>query len=76
MILLGSPGKLDGAIWSILQYILSKFALKNVIVARYNLLCFGVNFDDILVNKNIQKRISFIQNSDIAASRLLGCNNK
>ena len=76
MILLGCPGKLDGAIWSILEYILIKFALKNVIVARYNLLCFGVNFDDILLNKNIQKRISFIQNIDIAASRLLGCNNK
>ena len=34
-----------------------------------NLLRFGVNFDKILVNKNIQKRIIFIYNNDIAAAR-------
>ena len=35
-----------------------------------NLLRFGVNFDKILVNKNIQKRIIFIYNNDIAAARV------
>ena len=31
---------------------------------------FGVNFDKILLNKNIQKRIIFIYNNDIAAARV------
>ena len=31
---------------------------------------FGVNFDTILLNKNIQKRIIFIYNIDIAADRV------
>ena len=65
--------KLDGTIWSILEYIILKFALTNVIIVRCNLLRFGVNFDKILLNKNIQKCINFIQNNDIAAARLLGC---
>ena len=43
------------------------FALNNVIVVRCNLLSFEVNFDKILLNKNIQKRIIFIYNNDIAA---------
>ena len=34
------------------------------------LLSFGVNFDEILFNKNIQKRINFIYNNDIAAARV------
>ena len=74
--LLESPGKkLDDAVWSILEYIFLKFVLNNnnVIVVRGILLRFGVNFDKILLNKNIQKRIIFIQNNDIAAARLLGC---
>ena len=44
-------------------------ALNNVIVIRCNLLSFGVNFNKILLNKNIQKRIIFIYNNDIAAAR-------
>ena len=47
-----------------------KFALNNVIVVRCNLLSFGVNFDKILLDKNIQKRIIFIYNYDIAAARV------
>ena len=47
-----------------------KFALNNVIVVRCNILCFGVNFDKILLNKNIQKRIFFIYNNEIAAARV------
>ena len=47
-----------------------KFALNNVIVVRCNLLNFRVNFDKILLNKNIQKRIIFIYNNDIAAARV------
>ena len=47
-----------------------KFALNNVIVVRCNLLSFGVNFDKILLDKNIQKRITFIYNDDIAAARV------
>ena len=39
-------------------------------VVRCNLLSFGVNFDKILLNKNIQKRIIFIYNNDIAAGRV------
>ena len=35
-----------------------------------NILHFGVNFDKILLNKNIQKRIFFIYNNDIAAARV------
>ena len=35
-----------------------------------NLLSFGVNFDKIFLNKNIQKRIFFIYNNDIAAARV------
>ena len=31
---------------------------------------FGVNFDEILFNKNIQTRIIFICNNDIAAARV------
>ena len=42
-------------------------------VDRCNLLCFGVNYDQILLNKKIQKRIFFIQNNDIAAALLLRC---
>ena len=40
------------------------------IVVRCNLLSFGVNFDKTLLNKNIQKRIIFIYNNDIAAARV------
>ena len=47
-----------------------KFALNNVIVVRCNLLRFGVNFNKILRNKNIQKRITFIYNNDIVAARV------
>ena len=47
---------------------LLKFALHNVIVVRCNLLSFGVNFDKILLNKNIQKRTIFIYNN--AAARV------
>ena len=46
------------------------FAFNHVIVVRSNLLSFGVNFDKILLNKNIQKRIIFIYNNDIAAARV------
>ena len=46
------------------------FALNNIIVVRCNLLSFGVNFNKILFNKNIQKRIIFIYNNDIAAARV------
>ena len=46
-----------------------KVCLYNVIVVRCNLLSFGVNFNKILVNKTIQKRIIFI-NNDIAAARV------
>ena len=46
------------------------FDLNNVIVVRCNLLCFGVKFDKILLNKNIQKRIICIYNNDIAAARV------
>ena len=56
--------------WGNLEYILLKFALNNVIVVRCNLLSFGVKFDKILLNKNIQKRIIFIYNNDIAAARV------
>ena len=49
---------------------LIKFALNNAIVVRCNLLSFGVKFDKILLNKNIQKRIIFIYNNDIAAARV------
>ena len=56
--------------WCNLEYILLKFALNNVIVVRCNLLSFGVKFDKILLNKNIQKRIIFIYNNDIAAARV------
>ena len=48
---------------------LFKFALNNVIVVRGNLLSFRVNFNKILLNKNIQKRI-FIYNNDIAAAKV------
>ena len=53
-----------------LKVYLLKFALKNVIVVRCNLLRFGVNFDKTLLNKNIEKRIIFIYNNDIAAARV------
>ena len=46
------------------------FAFNNVIVVRCNLLSFGVNFDKILLNKNIQKRIIVIYNNGIAAARV------
>ena len=46
------------------------FALNNVVVVRCNLLRFGVSFDEILLNKNIQKRIICIYNNDIAAARV------
>ena len=46
------------------------FAFNHVIVVRSNLLSFGVNVDKILFNKNIQKRIMFIYNNDIAAARV------
>ena len=65
-------GKLNDKIWSILEYILLKL-LNNVIAARCNLLSFGVNFDKILLNKNIQNRIILSKNNDIAAVRLIGC---
>ena len=52
---------------------LLKFALNNVIVVRCNLLSVGVNFDKILLNKNIQKRIICIYNNDIAAARVELC---
>ena len=32
---------------------------------------FGINFDKILLDKNIQKRIIFIYNNDIAAARVM-----
>ena len=64
---LGSLGKE----WMVhLEYILLKFGLNNAIVVRCNLLRFGVNFDKILLSKNIQKRIIFIYNNDIAAARV------
>ena len=50
-------GKLNDKIWSILEYILLKFALNNVIAARCNLLSFGINFEKLSLNKNIQNRI-------------------
>ena len=53
-----------------MEYILLKFALDNVFVVRCSLLRFGVNFDKILLNKNIQKRVIFIYNNDIAAARV------
>ena len=56
--------------WCNLEYILLKFALNNVIVVACNLLSSGVKFDKILLNKNIQKRIIFIYNNDIAAARI------
>ena len=56
--------------WCNLEYILLKFALDNVIVVRCNLLSFGVNFDKILLNKSIQKRIIFIYDKDFAAARV------
>ena len=56
--------------WCNLECILLKFALNNVVVVRCNLLSFGVKFDEILLNKNIQKRIIFIYNNDIAAARV------
>ena len=46
------------------------FALNNVIVVRCNLLSFGVIFYEILLNKNIQKRIIFIYKNYIAAARV------
>ena len=46
------------------------FALNNIIVVRCNLLSFSVNFNKILFNKNIQKRIIFIYNNNIAAARV------
>ena len=53
-----------------MQYTPLKFALKNVIVVRCNLLSFGVNFDKILLKINIQKRIICIYNNDIAEARV------
>ena len=47
---------------------LIKVCLNNVIVVRCNLLSFGVNFDKILLNKNIQKRIICIYNNNSAAA--------
>ena len=46
------------------------FALNTVFVVRCNLLSFEVNFDKIMLSKNIQKRIIFIYNNDIAAARV------
>ena len=66
--LLGSPEEIR---WCILEYILLKLDLNNVIVARCKILVFWSNFDEFLLNNNIQKRIIFIQNKDIAAARLL-----
>ena len=63
-------GSLRKEKWCNLEYILLKFALNNVVVVRCNILRFGVNFDKILLNKNIQKRIIFIYNNDIAAARV------
>ena len=42
----------------------------NKVVVRCNLLRFGVNFDNFLLNKNIKKRIICIYNNDIAAARV------
>ena len=53
-----------------LEYILLKYALHNVIVVRSNLLRFGVNFDKILLNKYIKKRIICIYNNNIAGARV------
>ena len=53
-----------------MEYILLKLALNNVVVVRCNLLRFGVNFDKILLDKNIQKRIICIYNNDITAARV------
>ena len=47
-----------------------QFGVYLIIVARCNLLRFRVNFDKILLNKNIQKLIIFIYNNDIAAARV------
>ena len=50
--------KLYGALCSKL----SNFAINNDIVANYNLLCFGVNFDQILLNKTFQKTYNLYTN--------------
>ena len=44
--------------------------LNNVFVVSCNLLRFGVNFNKILINKNIQNRMFFYYNNDIAAARV------
>ena len=44
-----------------------KFAFAIFTKAMYS---FRVNFDKILLNKNILKRIIFIYNNDIAAARV------
>ena len=64
--LLESPGKEQVVPYEL--YLIK--ALNNVFVVRCNSLRFGVNFDKILLNKNIQKRIIFIYNNDIAAARV------
>ena len=53
-----------------LEYNLLKLVLNNVVVDRCNLLHFEINFDKILLNKNIQKRIICIYNNDIASARV------
>ena len=50
-------GSLEKYKWCNLEYILLKFALNNVIVVRFNLLRFGVNFDKILINKKTFKNV-------------------
>ena len=47
-----------------------KACLNYVFVVWCNLLHFRVNFDEILLNKNIEKRVIFIYNNDIAAARV------
>ena len=56
--LLGSLGK-EIYKWCKLEYILLKFALSNVTVVKCNLLRFGVNFDEILLNKKHSKTYNF-----------------
>ena len=61
--LLGSLGK-------VVQFRVNLIKVCFKSLVRCNLLSFGVNFDKILLNKNIQKRIIFIYNNDIAAARV------
>ena len=51
---------------------LIKVVLKYCYCSQVQFVVFWSNFDEILLNNNIQKCIIFIQNKDIAAARLLG----